>query len=145
MNVLEDSIFALKPALVLLEFSANEFLMGKDTSEVREKMETLIESILVYGSRIVLISFVDEKTIHNPPRNHPLLDKKDLALQYLTMLKNLSYKYSLLLIKDCFNGIFYNKEFMSDDIHPNNDGYARMAENISEAMYYTLKKNDMLR
>jgi lysophospholipase L1-like esterase len=143
LALVQDSVLSYNPALVLLEFSANDFLRDNDVVDVKNKMTTLIDTIQEYGSEVVLISFVDEYTLNNPPKNHVLYEKLNLAHDYYTMLHDLSTQYDILFINDCFNEIFGNTEYMCDDIHPNDLGYAKMANNISEALYNTFIHNKM--
>ncbi|MBN2424773.1 MAG: hypothetical protein JXR46_06230 [Calditrichaceae bacterium] len=145
ISYLADSVLTKNPSLVLLEFSANDFLRKRDVSTTREEMIELIDSISNFGSKIVLISFVDEYTINHPPKDHLLYDQRELAKEYYLMLKDIANEYNLLFINDCFLGIFGHTDLMCDDIHPNNEGYIKMAENIYKSLYKTFKINNMLK
>lgn len=145
LEIVVDSVLSQKPALVLLEFSANDFLQGRDAETTEQQMSALTDTILTFGSKVILLSFVDEETLDYPPRNQPLLDDLDLARDYFNMLQRLARQYNLLLLKDCFYGIFGVEELMSDDIHPNYAGYKIMAQNILQALYDTFLKNYMLK
>lgn len=144
LEVVQDSVFNLNPALILLEFAANDFLMDKDVNETEERLCRLIDKILTFGSKVVLISFVDEYTTNHPPESHFLYDKKDFVREYYEMLKQTSEKYKILFIDDCFFEIFYIEEYMSDSIHPNEMGYKKMADNITISLMNTFLKNKML-
>ncbi len=143
LNMVTDSVLNKNPALVLLEYSANDFLRENDVNETDIKMRTLIDTIKNANIEIILISFVDEYTLNNPPIDHPLTDRLESARAYLNMLMGLSDDYNLLLIKDCFLNIFGNDALMSDDLHPNNEGYMKMSENIITALHETFDQNDM--
>jgi len=143
LELVQDSVLSYNPALVILEFSANDFLRGTEVSIAKANMDTLITIIQNFGSEIVLISFVDQYTLENPPKDHFLYDQINLAKEYFSMLQDLSIQYDILFIKDCFQGIFGNKEYMCDDIHPNEKGYAKMANNIFYSLYHTFTQNNM--
>lgn len=143
LEMVADSVLNMNPALVILEYSANDFLRSYDVNETEAKMSTLIDTILTSNSEIILLSFVDEHTLDSPPEDHPMLDHLELARDYLDMLTRLSNKYNLLLIKDCFLNIFGIDTLMSDDLHPNNEGYKKMAENIITALHKTFEQNNM--
>ena len=142
-SVLADSVLSKNPALVLLEFPANDFLSGNDIPTVKAQMKTIIDDILSHGSKIVLISFVDESIVNNPPLDHILYDKRELAMEYFNMLKDLSVEYNLLFIKDCFKGVFGVAELMGDQFHPNREGYIKMAKNIKQSLKRTFELNGM--
>lgn len=145
ISILSDSVLTKNPALVLLEFSANDFLRENDLVNVEDGMHSLIDSILDFGSQVILLSFVDKETLNNPPKEHVLYEKIELARDYFGMLERLSEEYNLLLVKDCFLGIFGIDDFMSDSVHPNNEGYIKMENNIYTSLYKTFEFNNMLK
>jgi acyl-CoA thioesterase-1 len=145
LYIVQDSVLSLNPALILLEIGANDFLRDKNVLEVKAQIDSIINIIRIFGSKLVLVSFVDQYTVEHPPLDHPLYDIKDLAKIYFQMLSDLSKTNNILLIKDCFLGIFGNKNYMSDDVHPNEPGYIKMAENITESLINTFKSNCMLK
>ena len=145
ISILSDSVLTKNPALVLLEFSANDFLRENDLINVEDGMHSLIDSILDFGSQVILLSFVDKETLNNPPKEHVLYEKIELARDYFGMLERLSEEYNLLLVKDCFLGIFGIEDFMSDSVHPNNEGYIKMENNIYTSLYKTFEFNNMLK
>lgn len=145
LQIVHDSVLSANPALVLLEFSANDFLRELDVNETRERMDSLITILKTFGSQVVLTSFVDEFTISDPPKDHHLYEKRNLAMAYFQMLQELATAHQILFIKDCFLGIFGNESYMQDGIHPNEIGYKRMAENVTFALENTLIKNNLFK
>jgi len=143
LSVVADSVLSLKPALVLLEFPANDFLQNRSVEETEPKLRSLIMILLEAGSSVVLISFVDQYALNHPPQDHPLVNQIELAKSYFNMLAGLAAEFNILFVKDCFTGIFGDEEYMSDSIHPNEAGYRKMADNILTALDNTFKFNHM--
>lgn len=145
LSLVQDSVLNKKPALVLLEFGANDFLRGVSADTAEVQMRQLVETILHYGAKVVLISFFNPDMINRVPPDYPLLAKADLARAYFEMLKGVSKRYSIEIVDYPLKGIFGDKRYMSDLIHPNGLGYKKMEENISQALLYTFYQNGMLR
>jgi lysophospholipase L1-like esterase len=50
---------------------------------------------------------------------------------YKTMFEDLAKTYHVTLIPNILNGIFGNSSLMSDEVHPNDAGYAKVAARIA--------------
>jgi acyl-CoA thioesterase I len=145
LDVLQDSVLSKKPVLVLLEFGANEFLQNVDPHVADSLLGIVIQELLAGGTKVVLLSFINpDMGKYMATGTWNAQDSVD-ALAYYTMLKNVAAKYSLPFIDYPLLGIFGHPELMSDQLHPNGEGYRRMAENVFFALIDTFSRNGMLR
>lgn len=144
LDIVRDSIFNKNPALVLLEFGANDLLRGIKDSLVEVRLGRLIDTLQTFGSRVVLISFLYKEMIDSIPADHFLANQKAEGSKFLELLRRVASNHSILFVENAMNGIYWNKAMMSDVFHPNEEGYKKMQENISKALIKTFQKNGML-
>jgi lysophospholipase L1-like esterase len=145
LDIVRDSIFNKNPALVLLEFGANDLLRGIKDSLVEIRLGNLIDTLYSFGSKVVLISFLNQGIIESIPTDHFLASKKSDGTKFLSMLQRVATNHSLLLVENAMSGIYWNDTMMSDEFHPNENGYKKMQENISRTLLKTFQKNGMLK
>jgi lysophospholipase L1-like esterase len=92
----------------------NDFLrkVPRDTTYANLKM--IISNIQEKGSAVLLLGV----------RGGLLSDNAD------EMYEDLARETKSAYVPDVLDGLFGDSRFMSDSIHPNNEGYKRMAERI---------------
>ncbi len=144
-TLIQDSVLSKRPSLVLLEFGANDFLQGISDSAAEVNISAIIEKIKLFGSKIVLIGFIHPDMANHINGDNFFSEKTDLALRYYNMYKRLAAKYDLLYIEYPLYKIFGEKNYMSDGIHPNGNGYIKMNENIMKSLSRTFDLNKMLK
>ncbi len=145
LEIVADSVFRWNPALVLLEFGANDFLQHIQDSLVEQRLGRLIDTIHSFGSKVILISFLNPEMIAILPSNHFLYSRRQEAPVFLEMLRRVASNHSILFVEYAMRGIYWNTSMMSDEFHPNQAGYRRMQQNISRALVNTFQKNGMLK
>jgi lysophospholipase L1-like esterase len=145
LDVLQDSVLSKNPVLVLLEFGANDFLQKVDVHRADSLLSLLIQRIINAGPKIVLISFIHPDVANYIDRQYWTTEDSILGIAYWNMINDVAKRYSLPLIDNPFKGIGGHPELMSDIVHPNGEGYKKMAENIYYALIETFKNNDMLK
>ena len=144
LTLVSDSVLTKSPVLVLLEFGANDLLQGVDVHVTEQRLDSLVDIIQTGGTAVVLISFLYPEMIDGIPSDHPLASEKALGWSYLEMLRRVASAKSIQMVEYALVGIYWNEDMMSDLIHPNEQGYKRMQENISRALSRTFEENDML-
>jgi len=102
------------PGTVLLLLGGNDYLRRIPKEKTRENLETLIEAFISNGSVVVLLGV----------RGGILIDGRE------EIYKELSKEYKTVYVEDVLSGIFLNPELMFDSIHPNDVGYAIIAERL---------------
>jgi acyl-CoA thioesterase-1 len=145
LSVVHDTILAKKPALVLLEYGANDFLQQLPVQRSDSLLNLLVSTIRQHGVPVVLIGFIHPDMISTSAGSKWSAGQKALALEYHSMLKSVAARNSVPLIDDALRDVFGEAGFMSDAVHPNGAGYYRMFEHIYHALYLTFDKNGMLK
>ena len=108
---------AEKPAIVILEFGANDGLRGLPVSITQANLAQMIEALQKAGARVVLA----DMTL--PPNYGP-----DYIQKFDAIYQDLAAKYQVTLIPFLLEGVGAHDEFMQrDGIHPNAAG-ARKVE-----------------
>ncbi len=119
---------AAKPAIVVVEFGANDALQRLPLTNAEANLERMIEAFQKAGTRVVLAGIV----------------LPDFAAGYLPgfngMYPELAKKYGVPLIPNILKDVLARPEFMQrDGLHPNAAGTRLVAETVFEALKPRLK------
>lgn len=106
------------PAIVLLLLGGNDYLQRQQRAETFKNLETIITTLQGDGALVVLLGV----------RGGILKDN------FEERYETLAEETGALYVPDVLHGLITNKEFMSDAIHPNDVGYARIAEKVYRAL-----------
>jgi acyl-CoA thioesterase I len=112
-----------KPALTLILLGGNDFVRRVPHEETIKNLEHIITAIQATGSVVILIG----------------LDAGLLGKDEGKIFENLSIKYRTAYVPDILDGIYGNRKLMSDLLHPNDSGYALMAERIEPVLSKLIK------
>lgn len=108
------------PKVVLLLLGGNDYLKKIPANETEANLINMIRIIQSKGAIVILLGV----------RGGLLTD------HFERMYEDLSVKYETAYVEDVLRGLIFNKNYMFDTIHPNNAGYALIAEKI----YPTLER-----
>jgi len=115
-----DSIIALKPVIVIVEFGANDGLRGIPAETVRRNLGEIIEKLQSSGIKVVLAG------MEVPPNYGPQYSKSFRAI-----FSSLAEEMQVPLIPFFLEGVGGHTEMNQDDgIHPTSEGYDRVVENV---------------
>ncbi len=103
--------------IVIVTLGGNDILQRKPWDETRANLETIFQTLIDSGAVVVFTGITGPL---NPTRNR----------EYGKLCK----AYGVLYIPEILDGIRNRDELMSDAIHPNADGYRRMAERIAREL-----------
>ena len=120
---LEEAL-QLQPRVVLLCLGGNDALRGVPSDETFANLGTLIDRFHRGGSFVVLLGV----------RSVGLSDKNAKRFEQLARNKR------VLLVPNILDGILFTPSLMADQVHPNEKGYARIAERLEEAVTPVLPK-----
>lgn len=119
-----SGVTALQPAVVILEFGANDGLRGIPVAVTRSNLARMIEELKSAGALVVLAGMT------LPPNYGP-----EYIQGFEAMYKRLAAKYDVPLIPFLLSGVAGDVRYMQPDgLHPNVAGYARVAENVRRAL-----------
>ena len=115
---LESVLDEHRPALVILCLGGNDMLRKLDEKEIRSNLAGIIRAIKARGVSVVLVGVPKPALITSAPAFY-----EELAREFA-----IPYEGKVV------TGVLYKPEFKSDPIHPNAQGYRRMAEAIAELL-----------
>ncbi len=119
-----ETVTALKPAIVILEFGGNDGLRGLPVSTTRANLDQMIAALQKAGAKILLAGMT------LPPNYGP-----DYIHSFEAVYKDLAKHYGLALIPFLLRGVGGNPALMQrDGIHPTADGNRIVAQNVIESL-----------
>lgn len=119
-----DQAAQLQPRVVLLCLGGNDTLRGLPSDQTFANLGMMIDRFHKAGSFVVLLGV----------RSTGLSDKSAKRFEQLATSKR------VLLVPNILDGIFFTPSLMADQIHPNDKGYAKIAERLEETLLPLLPK-----
>jgi acyl-CoA thioesterase I len=103
-----------QPKVVILLFGGNDYLRHVPVNDTHKNLAALIENIQARGAIVLLLGI----------RGGILGDlfAGEFDTQHTT--------YHTAFVSDVLGGLFGNTAYMSDEVHPNDAGYAKIADRI---------------
>ncbi len=111
------------PRIVILLLGGNDYLKRIPREETFQNLRTLISRFHEDGAIVVLLGV----------RGGILIDHFD------TDFENLAEETGATYVPNVLDGLFRNKSLMTDEIHPNNNGYKFIAEKIYPVLAKVLR------
>ena len=119
-----EQVIALKPAIVIVEFGANDGLRGLPVASTRSNLEQIIAGLQKAGARIVLAGMT------LPPNYGP-----DYIHSFERIFPELAAKYKLALIPFLLEGVAGDSRYMQrDGLHANVEGNRKVAQNVMRVL-----------
>jgi len=119
-----DTVTALKPAIVILEFGGNDGLRGLPVGTTSDNLEQMIVALRKGGAKVVLAGMT------LPPNYGP-----EYIRSFEAVYRDLAKKYKLPLIPFLLRGVGGNPALMQrDGIHPTAEGNRIVASNVMQAL-----------
>jgi len=119
-----DQALQLQPRVVLLCLGGNDALRSVPAEQTFANLGALIDRFHQAGSFVVLLGV----------RSVGLSDKNAKRFEQLAKAKR------VLLVPNILDGILFTPSLMADQIHPNDQGYAKIAERLEETLLPLLPK-----
>lgn len=119
-----DQALQLQPRVVLLCLGGNDALRSVPAEQTFANLGTMIDRFHQGGSFVVLLGV----------RSVGLSDKNAKRFELLAKSKR------VLLVPNILDGILFTPALMSDEVHPNDKGYARIAERLEDMLLPLLPK-----
>ena len=115
---LDRDVLSRSPRVVLVTLGGNDLMRGMDRPQAFRNLRTIVTSIQAQGA-LVIIGGVEA----------PIWGRG-----FEKGYQEVSKETSAVLIPDILKGVMGNPKLMHDAIHPNDSGYAIMAQYFHEAM-----------
>ena len=122
---LDRDVSTQNPRIVIVLLGGNDFLRRIPTAETFANLGSIVDRLRQRGSAVVLVG-VGVGLLSDP---------------YRTRYEALAERTSAVLVPDILDGIIGHADLMSDAIHPNDRGYAMVADRL-EASLRDLMRSD---
>lgn len=109
-----NEVLIQKPRITLILLGGNDFLKKIDKAETFKNLRTIITTIQSSGSAVILVGV----------RGGLFFDSVD------DLYADLAHETGSAYVSDILEGLFGDMRYMSDTVHPNDTGYARVALRI---------------
>jgi len=120
-----DAVMAeYQPVLVLIELGGNDFLQRRSQQAVKSDLRHIIQQVRANGAIPVLIAV---------PELNPLRAASGM-LKDAPLYAELAKEENIPLVASVFSDILSDSSLRADPIHPNADGYRRLAEGSARAL-----------
>lgn len=113
-----DELLELDPSIVILLLGGNDVLQRVDPDRTFANLATLIERIQSQGAAVLLVGI----------RGSLLRDA------FAASFEDLAERYGTAYVHDVLDDTFGVREYMADQVHPNDRGYAVIAERIAPVL-----------
>lgn len=111
-----DAVLAQDPGVVIVLLGGNDYLQRIPLEETEQNLSEIITRVQEQGAVVVLLGV----------RGGVLRDN------FSSMYERVSERHNTLYVSDVLDGLIGNGQYMDDAIHPNDAGYARIADRLSE-------------
>lgn len=115
---LENDVFTLKPDIVIVQLGGNDYLKKIPEQETFSNLMQIIQQIQSHGAVVILLGV----------RGGLLHDK------FSEDFENLAKNTGCILVPNILDGIIGNNKLMSDQVHPNDEGYLKIADKVAMAI-----------
>lgn len=130
LSRIQQDVLDHDPRLVIIELSGNDLVRRISKIETERNLNLIVQKCIDQGAMVVLVHCKFGILLSDP---------------YLETHQNLSEKYGALLVENALRGIFGNPARSYDQIHPNNEGYALLAERVYKVVGPLLAESEKSR
>ncbi len=107
-------VIAAKPDIVIVLLGGNDALQGASVEDTERNLSKILDMLQREGIEVILAG-----VLGGFPTD-----------PYAPMFRRLADTHPVLFVPNILSGVIENREMMSDAIHPNSAGYARIAERL---------------
>ena len=106
-----------RPYMVLIEFGANDFMRQKSRQKAVGAVAQIVDQVQAFGAIAVVVD-----------PGGPGMGESTKAY------KKLAQDKGTLFVPRILKGIFFHQKYKSDQVHPNAQGYAKVADKIHKVI-----------
>lgn len=113
-----DEALKNRPYMVLIEFGANDFMQSLSFEQTLQAMEKMVDAVQAAGAVAVVVDTGGPELMH----------------RYSKAYKKIAQQKGAVFVPGILDGFWGKRALMSDQIHPNADGYKIVADRIENAI-----------
>lgn len=111
------SVLSQRPYMVLIELGANDFMHQRSRQQAIEAVSRIVDEVQSAGAIAVIVD-----------TGAPGMG------EYTKAYKKLAKEKGALFVPGILDGIFFHREYKSDQVHPNEKGYAKVADKVHKVI-----------
>lgn len=115
----DKDVYPAEARIVIICFGGNDYLQKISKENTKKNISKIIKQCTDSGSMVILLHCKFGLFMSDP---------------YLEIHRELAEEHNVLLIEDMLDGILGNPQRSSDPLHPNEEGYALMAERVAKVV-----------
>ena len=108
-----ERVLAEEPYMVLIEFGANDHMRKQSRQTAINAVAQIVDEVQKAGAIAVIVD-----------TGGPGMD------EYTKAYKKMAKEKGALFVPAILKGIFYTRRLKSDQVHPNAEGYAKIADKV---------------
>jgi acyl-CoA thioesterase-1 len=144
-RVISD-VLSQNPWIVIIELGANDIFKGISAQTTKNNLQKIIGMVDNGNRKIYLAKFYTESVARSMAEYHGIsdYDMQTLLINlYDDMFRALASSNNVEIIDAIWDGVW--GEHMSDEVHPNAEGYAIMADNYFKALQPYLEEHNLIK
>ncbi len=111
------SVLSQRPYMVLIELGANDFMHQRSRQQAIEAVSRIVDEVQAAGAIAVIVD-----------TGAPGMG------EYTKSYKRLAKEKGAIFVPGILKGIFFHKKYKSDQVHPNEQGYAKIADKVHKVI-----------
>jgi lysophospholipase L1-like esterase len=119
-----DSVLAANPRVVIVLLGGNDLLRRVPIDTTFANLDTIVDAIQAHGSAVLLLGI----------RGGLLSDP------FAARFSAFAEEHHAAYVPNVLDGLLGHREYMSDEIHPNDAGYERVAAKVAPVLEGMLRK-----
>lgn len=119
---IEGMLQETRPAMVIVELGGNDFLRRRAEIDVKEDLRAILRTVKKSGAVPVLVSVPQFAIV--------LVGSLSDAAIY----RELAEEENVMLVEEVFSEVLSTPSLRADRIHPNADGYRKLADDIANQL-----------
>lgn len=120
-----DEVLAVTPGAVIILLGGNDALQNVPSTETFNNLRILIEKFESGGAKVLLLGIRGRGIVTDP---------------YKDLFEQLAKEKDVALVPNVLAGLFGDTRYMADAVHPNDAGYAKIADKVLPYLEEVLRK-----
>ncbi len=118
-----DAVIEMKPQIVIVLLGGNDYLKKVPKEQTFKNLETIVTKLQESGSIVLLLG----------------VQGGIFSDQFESLFKDLAKRKGVGYVSNVLDGLVTHSEYMSDAVHPNDIGYAKIADRVYPVLKSLLK------
>jgi acyl-CoA thioesterase I len=115
---LDETVLAASPSVVIITLGGNDIVRRVPIADTTRSLRAIFERSLAARAMVVFLA----------------IDPPFVGRERMDKVRELCHELGVLYVDTAMKGMWGSRRLMSDNIHPNAEGYRMMAERVRDAL-----------